>query len=86
MEHFLQENVPIRHLLNAKTQFMSWRRSAFNEENDWAPNFNGKSDITQNVNENMNTHNGHDANDDIPGNNGSRNKNHNNMNNCHSPW
>ena len=27
--------------------------------------------ITQNVNENMNTHNGHDGNDEIPGNSGS---------------
>ena len=26
----------IRHLLNAKPQFMSWWRSAFNEVNDWA--------------------------------------------------
>ena len=36
MEHFLQGNVPLRHLLNAKSPFMSWRRSAFNEVNDWA--------------------------------------------------
>ena len=36
MEHFLQGNVPLRHLLNAKPLFMFWRRSAFNEVNDWA--------------------------------------------------
>ena len=35
-EHFLQGNVPLRHLLNTKSPFMSWRRSAFNEVNDWA--------------------------------------------------
>ena len=33
-EHFLQGNVPLRHLLNAKPPFISWRRSAFNEVND----------------------------------------------------
>ena len=32
-EHFLQGNVL---LLNAKPPLMSWRRSAFNEVNDWA--------------------------------------------------
>ena len=31
-EHFLQGNVPLRHLLNAKPPFMSWT----NEVNDWA--------------------------------------------------
>ena len=37
MEHFLRENVPLRHvILNVKTLFMSWWRSAFNEVNDWA--------------------------------------------------
>ena len=36
-EHFLQRNVPLRHLLNAKPLFMSWQWSAFNEVNDWAP-------------------------------------------------
>ena len=35
--HFLQRNVPLRHLLNAKPLFMSWQWSAFNEVNDWAP-------------------------------------------------
>ena len=35
MENFLQENVPLRHLLKSKPPFMSWRRSAFNEVNDW---------------------------------------------------
>ena len=30
-------NIPLRHLINAKTQFMSWQRSAVNEVNDWAP-------------------------------------------------
>ena len=34
-EHFLQGNVPLRHLLNAKPPFMSWRRSAINDLNDW---------------------------------------------------
>ena len=36
MEHFLQGNVPIRHLINSKPLFLSWRRSAFNEVNDCA--------------------------------------------------
>ena len=36
MENFLQGNVPLRHLLNAKPPFMSWWRSAFSEVNDWA--------------------------------------------------
>ena len=36
-EHFLQGNIPLKHLLNAKPPFMSWRRSAFNEVIDWAP-------------------------------------------------
>ena len=35
MENFLQGNVPLRHLLNAKPPFMYWLRSAFNEVNDW---------------------------------------------------
>ena len=35
MEHFLQGNVPLSHLLNAKAQFKSWWRSVFNEVNDW---------------------------------------------------
>ena len=35
-EHFLQGNVPLMHLLNEKPLFISWRRSAFNEVNDWA--------------------------------------------------
>ena len=34
-EHFLG-NVPLRHLLNVKPPFMSGRKSAFNEVNDWA--------------------------------------------------
>ena len=38
MEHFLQVNIPLRHLLNAKPLFISWWRSAFNEVNDWAQN------------------------------------------------
>ena len=37
IDHFLQGNVPLRQLLNAKPPFMSWRRSAFNEVNNWAP-------------------------------------------------
>ena len=37
-EHFLQGNVPLNHLLNAKPPFMYWQRSAFNEVNNWAPN------------------------------------------------
>ena len=36
MEHFFQGNLPLRHLLNAKPPFMSWRRSAFNEVKDCA--------------------------------------------------
>ena len=36
MEHFLQGNVSLRHLLNAKLPFMSCRRSGFNEVNDWS--------------------------------------------------
>ena len=40
--HFLQGNVPLRHLLNAKNPFMSCRRSAFNGVNDLGP----KSDPT----------------------------------------
>ena len=35
MEHFIQWNVPLRHLLNVKTQFISWQRSAFNEVLKW---------------------------------------------------
>ena len=35
-EPFLQGNVSLRHLLNAKLPLMSSRRSAFNEVNDWA--------------------------------------------------
>ena len=34
-EHFLHANVPLRHLLNAKSLFIPWRRSAYNEVNDW---------------------------------------------------
>ena len=34
-EHFLKVNVPLRHLLNVKPQFMSCQRSVFNEVNDW---------------------------------------------------
>ena len=41
MEQFLQENVPIKHLLNAKPLFMSWQRSTFNEVNDWPPKLYG---------------------------------------------
>ena len=35
-EHFLQGNVPLRHLLKTKPLIVSWWRSAFNEVNDWA--------------------------------------------------
>ena len=35
-EQFLQGNVPLRHLLNAETLFMSWQRITIQEENDWA--------------------------------------------------
>ena len=38
MEQFLQGNIPLRHLLNAETLFMSWRRSAIKDVNDWAKN------------------------------------------------
>ena len=37
-EHFLQANVPLSHLLNAKPPFISWWRPAFNEVNDSALN------------------------------------------------
>ena len=37
-KHFLQGNVPLRHLLNAKSLFMSWQRYASNEVNNWAHN------------------------------------------------
>ena len=36
MELFLQENIPLRHMINTKPLFISWRRSAFNEVNDWS--------------------------------------------------
>ena len=35
-EQFLHENVPLKHLLNEETLFMSWQRSAIKEVNDWA--------------------------------------------------
>ena len=35
---FLHENVTFRHLLNSKPPFMTWRRSAIIEVNNWAPN------------------------------------------------
>ena len=35
-EQLLQENVPLRHLLNEEVVFKSWRRSVNNEENDLA--------------------------------------------------
>ena len=35
-EHFLHENVSLRHLLNKETLFLSWRRSAIKEVNDWS--------------------------------------------------
>ena len=40
-EHFLQGNVPLMHLLNAKPLLISCWRSAFNEVNDYilGPNF-----------------------------------------------
>ena len=37
MEHFLQGNVPLRHLLNEETLFMSRLKFAIKEVNDWAP-------------------------------------------------
>ena len=37
-EQFLQGNVPLSCLVNAKPPFMSWQISAFNEVNEWAPN------------------------------------------------
>ena len=37
-EQFFQGNVPLRRLPNDKTLFMSWRRSAIKEVNDWAQN------------------------------------------------
>ena len=33
---FLQGNVSLMHLTNEETQFMSWRRSAIKEVNDWS--------------------------------------------------
>ena len=36
MEQFPQGNVPLRHLLNEETLFMSWRRSVIKEVNDFA--------------------------------------------------
>ena len=42
MEHFLQGNIPLRHLLNAKPPFISWPRSTFNEVNDWALGYHKK--------------------------------------------
>ena len=40
IEHVLQGNVPIRYLINAKPLLhrwlISWRRSTFNEVNDWS--------------------------------------------------
>ena len=45
MEHFLQGNVPLRHLLNAKPAFMSWRRTAFNEVNDWAQSVDFRNNV-----------------------------------------
>ena len=39
MEQFLQGNVPLRHLLNEDTLFISWQRSAFNDVNDWTLGF-----------------------------------------------
>ena len=33
MEQFIQENVPLRHLLNEETLLMSWQRSAIKEVN-----------------------------------------------------
>ena len=35
----LQINVPLRHLLNSKTPFISEQRSAINELNDWTHSF-----------------------------------------------
>ena len=36
MEHFLQGNVPLNHLLNEKPLFMTRWSSANYEANDWA--------------------------------------------------
>ena len=36
MEQFLQGNDPLSRLLNEDTLFMSWRRSAIKQVNDWA--------------------------------------------------
>ena len=38
-EQFLQENVPLRDLLNEEIVFMSRQKSAIKEVNDWALNF-----------------------------------------------
>ena len=35
MEHSLQGNIPLRHLINVKPPFISWQRSAFKEVNNW---------------------------------------------------
>ena len=37
-EQFLQENVPLRHLLNEETLLMCLQRSAIKEVNDWTLN------------------------------------------------
>ena len=37
MEQFLQDKIPLRHLLYEETLFLSWRRSAIKEVNDWVP-------------------------------------------------
>ena len=41
-EHFLQGNIPLKHLLNTKPSFISYWRSAFNEVNNWALTLNSK--------------------------------------------
>ena len=38
---FLQGNVPLRHLQNGETLFMSGQRSAIKEVNDWTLNQTG---------------------------------------------
>ena len=50
MEHFLQGNVPISHMLNAKPPFMYWHISAFNEVNDWAPSIEWEKSINTEIN------------------------------------
>ena len=45
MKPFLQGSVPLSYLPNAKSPFMSWWRSAFNEVNDWALRLKGQQNL-----------------------------------------